>query len=345
MRTLNELKMLQGLPLEIKVEKTKARIREFVNYYGVDGVYVSFSGGKDSTVLLHIVRSLYPQIEGVFVDTGLEYPEIKEFVKTFDNITIVRPKMTFLEVIKNYGYPMISKDVSECVYNARFCRSDKYRNQRLQKLNGELKDRDGNKSQFNLEKWKPLLDVDFKISNSCCGVIKKKPAKEYEKKSGKHPLTAQMASESRLRAQQWLINGCNGFEMKHPISNPMSFWTEQDVLQYIKQNNLKIASVYGDIVYAEEPQQIRLFETNEKLTTSGCKRTGCVFCGFGCHLDKHPNRFEQLKQTHPKLYDYCIGGGEYDEQGIWKPNKKGLGIGHCFDELNKIYGEDFIKYN
>lgn len=346
MRTLNELKLLQALPLEIKVEKTKARIREFVNYYGVDGVYVSFSGGKDSTVLLHIARSLYPQIEGVFVDTGLEYPEIKEFVKTFDNITIVRPKMTFLEVIKNYGYPMISKEISECVNQGRKAleRNDGTYNYRLLKLQGKATQKDGSKSIYNQEKYEPLLYMDFVLSNQCCNVMKKKPAKEYAKQSGKHPLTAQMASESRLREQQWLRNGCNGFDMKQPISNPMSFWTEQDVLQYIKQNNLKIASVYGDIVYEEEPQQIRLIETNEKLTTSGCKRTGCVFCGFGCHLEKHPNRFEQLKQTHPKLYDYCIGGGEYDEQGIWKPNKKGLGMGHCFDELNKIYGEDFIKY-
>ncbi len=80
MPTRNELKILQALPLEMKVLKTKQRIREWVQHYGTDGVYVSFSGGKDSTVLLHIVRELYPDIEAVFVDTGLEYPPDVIFV-------------------------------------------------------------------------------------------------------------------------------------------------------------------------------------------------------------------------------------------------------------------------
>lgn len=119
MPTKNELRMLQALPLEIKVMKTKQRIREWVNYFGADGVYVSFSGGKDSTVLLHLVRQLYPKVEAVFVNTGLEYPEIQKFVKTFENVTILRPSMRFDEVIRKYGYPMISKEVGECVSQGR----------------------------------------------------------------------------------------------------------------------------------------------------------------------------------------------------------------------------------
>ena len=119
MPSKEELKMLQALPLEIKVLKTQQRIREFVQHYGVDGVYVSFSGGKDSTVLLHLVRELYPEIEAIFVNTGLEYPEIQKFVRTFDNVTIIRPKMRFDEVIKTYGYPFISKEASERVANAK----------------------------------------------------------------------------------------------------------------------------------------------------------------------------------------------------------------------------------
>lgn len=119
MRTVEELKMLQALPLDIKVAKTQARIREWVSRYGVDGVYVSFSGGKDSTVLLDIARKMYPDIEAVFVDTGLEYPEIRKFVKSFDNVTILRPKMRFDEVIKKYGYPFISKEISQCIYEGK----------------------------------------------------------------------------------------------------------------------------------------------------------------------------------------------------------------------------------
>lgn len=118
--TIQELMQWQALPLEVKVGMTKERIRNWVNEYGTDGVYVSFSGGKDSTVLLHIAREMYgDEIKGVFVNTGLEYPEIVQFVKTFPNIDILKPKMNFKQVIEKYGYPFISKEVSECVYGAR----------------------------------------------------------------------------------------------------------------------------------------------------------------------------------------------------------------------------------
>ena len=78
---INELRLMQNYPLELKIMKTQQRIREWVSEYGEDGVYVAFSGGKDSTVLLHIVRSLYPNIEGVFANTGNEFPEIVQFVR------------------------------------------------------------------------------------------------------------------------------------------------------------------------------------------------------------------------------------------------------------------------
>lgn len=114
-----ELKQMQSLPLRAKVRMTIQRIKGWIDEYGEDGVYVSFSGGKDSTVLLDIVRKEYPSVKAVFFDTGLEYPEIREFVKTFDNIDWIKPKMNFREVITKYGYPMISKEVSECVQGAR----------------------------------------------------------------------------------------------------------------------------------------------------------------------------------------------------------------------------------
>lgn len=98
MRSLQELKLLQALPLDIKLAMTKRRIRDWVSEFGIDGVYVSFSGGKDSTVLLHIVRSMYPSVPAVFVNTGLEYPEIQKFVKSFENVTILTPSMRFDEV-------------------------------------------------------------------------------------------------------------------------------------------------------------------------------------------------------------------------------------------------------
>ena len=345
MPTKDELKYFQAMPLDIKIGLTKNRIREWVRYYGTNGVYVSFSGGKDSTVLLHIVREMYPDIEAVFVNTGLEYPEIQSFVKTFDNVTILRPKMWFDEVIKKYGYPVVSKEVSKRIaeWHNAISKGTLEQSRAYQEFNGMVKGETG-KSMFNKQKWKYLVDAEFNCSHKCCDIMKKKPSYDFEKQTGRKAILGTIASESLIRKTTWIKHGCNAFESKRPTSQPLSFWTEQDVLQYIKEYNIPIASIYGDVVYAEEPDQLRIEGCEGgKLKTTGCDRTGCIFCAFGCHLEKEPSRFQMLKQTHPKQYEYCIGGGEFVD-GIWKPNKKGLGMGYVFDELNKIYGDGFIKY-
>ena len=121
--TLQDLQELQALPLQLKIRLTQQRIREWIDKYGIDGVYVSFSGGKDSTVLLDIVRGLYPNVKAVFADIPTQYPELRQFVGTYDNVDIVRPKMNFVEVCEKYGFPLISKEVANCVYDSRKYRS------------------------------------------------------------------------------------------------------------------------------------------------------------------------------------------------------------------------------
>ena len=116
--TIGDLYQMQSLPLKAKVTMTRQRIKVWYEHYN-GMVYISFSGGKDSTVLLDIVRKDYPDVPALFVDTGLEYPEIREFVKKFDNVTIVRPEMNFRKVIDTFGYPFFSKEVSNCVAGAR----------------------------------------------------------------------------------------------------------------------------------------------------------------------------------------------------------------------------------
>lgn len=349
MPSRDDLCYFQSLPLSVKVRMSQQRIREWVREFGENGVYVSFSGGKDSTVLLHLVRDMYPDVEAVFVDTGLEFPEIRRFARSFDNVTVLRPKMRFDDVIRQYGYPIISKEVSDCVCGARISidRGDGILTYRLKKLRGEVV-YDGKSSLFNFKKYEPLLYTDFRISDKCCNIMKKSPMKAFERKTGKKKITGQMASESRLRTQVWLKNGCNGFSMNNPTSNPLSFWTEHDVLAYIKQNRISIAPVYGDIVESDEDgndyDQNLFGDCAGRLHMSGCNRTGCIFCGFGCHLEKSPSRFELLKKTHPKQYAYCLGGGAYDSDGLWKPTIDGLGMRHVFDVLNNIYGDGFIKY-
>jgi len=288
---LNELRILQNYPLEMKIERTKQRIREWVDYYGENGTYISFSGGKDSTVLLDIVRSIYPNIEAVFINTGLEYPEIYKFVKTFKNVTILKPEMNFKQVINTYGYPVISKENSQYIYEIRH--STKKMRQR--RLYGDSKGR------FKLpNKYHYLIDAPFEISNKCCEVMKKRPVKKFEKETGKVPIIGTMAEESSLRQQSYLQHGCNAFESKRPVSTPLGFWKQQDVLEYIYKNDLKIASVYGEVI---EDKNL-LDECT--YSTTGCERTGCIYCLYGIQCDTTPNRIQRLKKTHKKQYDYCI---------------------------------------
>lgn len=340
MPTKKKLIMLQALPLELKVMKSLARIRDWVKYWGEDGVYVSFSGGKDSTVLLHLVRSIYPNIKAVFVDTGLEFPEIKELVKSFDNVEILRPKMNFRQVIEEYGYPIISKEVAEKCYCAKHTKNSYalFHFDKNSEYNKKYK-------KFDISRYSPLLDLSFNISHKCCSIMKKRPLHIYEKKVNKKAILGTLANESALRTQSWLKNGCNAFDSKNPKSNPLSFWTEQDILQYISQNDIEIASVYGEIIPDTLCEgQMAIDNSFVNLKCSGCQRTGCMFCLFGMHLEKGETRIQRLHRTHTKIYDYVLGGGEFNDKGLWIPNSKGLGFKFVMDEVNRVMGKELYRY-
>lgn len=311
------LKELQALPLERKMQITQTRLIEWYTAWG-GKCCVNFSGGKDSTVLADqaakVCKMLGYKLVLWFSDTGLEYPEIKLNVKGMGKYlenkygievetVIDYPKdkdgkrITFRKVIEKYGYPLISKRVAQYVATAKnnpdsVC---------VKYLKGEIES-----VMFGMKEgayWY-LTEAPFKISAYCCDAMKKRPAHKFQKKSGHVPIIATMACESQQRKTQWINSGCNSFDSKDPKSKPMSFWTEQDVLKYIKIYEIPIASVYGEIKQ----------DDNGKYYTTGCSRTGCVFCGFGCHLEKEPNRFQLLKETHPKLYEYCMK--PWDEGGL-----------------------------
>lgn len=385
--TIGDLYQMQSLPLKYKIRMTQQRIRGWYDHFDGD-VYVSFSGGKDSTVLVDIITKMgLNDIPLVFVDTGLEYPEIREFVKSYgDRVIWLRPKMNFKKVIEKYGYPFISKEVSGAIEETwqflkkvqnegtivpedvqgfiteQFEKGVDYGYEhrlpvRVLQMIGKVPHKEKGEytgelsKMYDKSRWGFCLNLPYgKLSNKCCQIMKKNPIKEYAHKTGRVPITGQMASESLARQSQWLKKGCNAFESKNPISNPMSFWTNQDVLLYIKQNNVPICSVYGDIVEdldgTEEVEgqmtmsdiagweDQELFDAKRlPLKTTGCDRTGCMFCGFGCHLEKGEGRFEQMKRTHPKQYDYIMrpweeGGLNYKEVIDWINEHGNLSIGY-----------------
>ena len=290
---LDDLKRMQEMSLEDKITRTKLLIKEWYEYF--DGkVAISFSGGKDSTVLLHIARQIYPDIPAVYFDTGLEYPEIREHVKTFDNVEWIKPKKNFKQIILEYGYPCVSKEVSQKIYEFKHTKSDKLKDRYL---NGVI-DKNG---KLNLRtriplKWRYLIDAPFDITHKCCYFMKKSLSHQYEKKNNVKMIVATTTEESALRTTSWILYGCNAFNSKKQQSRPMSFWTEQDVLKYIKEYNVPIAKVYGDV----------LIDENGKYKTTGVDRTGCMFCMYGVQYEESPNRFEKMKITHPKQYEWCM---------------------------------------
>ena len=269
---------MQQLELEDKIALTQLYVQHWYDFWDGD-VGVSFSGGLDSSVLLHLARLVYPDMRAFFVDTGLEYPEIKEHVKRTPGVTTVRPKMSFRQVIDRYGWPVVSKRVSQYVKEVQRARGETA-TKRL-RLTGIRSD--GTYSPLGKipNKWQYLVDAPFYISDTCCKALKHRPLKDVP-----HPFVGIRAEESHQRELTFADFGVNGYEMAEPRSTPIIFWRELDIWDYIDEFGVQYASCYeGD---------------------DAVSRTGCMFCLFGVHMEPEPNRFQMMAKTHPKHYQYCI---------------------------------------
>ncbi|MFA6133979.1 MAG: phosphoadenosine phosphosulfate reductase family protein [Phycisphaerae bacterium] len=284
------LRQYQSLPLTAKVKMAQDRIRGW--YERWDGqVYAAFSGGKDSTVLLHLVRSMYPEVPAVFHNTGLEFPELCSFVKLFDNVVWSRPEKTFRRVIEEDGYPIVSKRIADEISKIRRLgpesKTGRYH------LTGYTSAGKFQEMAILPQKWQKLLDAPFLISPKCCDRLKKAPSHAYEQHSSRKAYTGEMAEDSTQRKAVWQQYGCNQIG-GHSVSRPMSAWLETDVWEYIRAHGLPVASVYD----------------------MGYRRTGCMFCMFGVHLEQYPNRFQLMASTHPKQWAYCMKPWEAGGLGL-----------------------------
>lgn len=290
----DRLRESQALPLEEKSELTTNSILEW--YAAFKGsVAVSFSGGIDSTALLHLVRSLRPDVPAVFCNTGLEYPEIVAFVKRTPDVTILRPRMPFHRIIQTYGYPVISKKIARGVH---ILRHPTTQNANIYGLYDRGVNRFGESVQgYRIpDRWRFLVKAPFECSDVCCGIMKKEPMHRYGLATGRKQYVGTLAADSKQRERIYIMHGCNALDLKHPRSMPLGFWTRQDVLEYIHIHQVPYCRIYGDIV-----------REGDQWRTTGVRGTGCVFCMFGLHLENEgENRFQALARSHPRLWNYCM---------------------------------------
>ena len=265
---VKELGNRQRMSLDEKIIYSKRIIATF-NVIQNGKTYVSFSGGRDSTVLLHLVRSTYPDTPAVFFDTGLEFPEIRDFVKTKSNVAWIKPDMSFRQTIQKYGYPVGGKNLAHWVDLAQ-----RGQPSGIAQMNSNTK--------YGYIRYRWLVDAPFKISEKCCNILKKRPAEKYYRITGRAPIIGTRIDESRNRQQVYLTYGEINKDSDIPKCTPLAIWTDKDISDYIRRYDLDISEIYS----------------------KGYNRTGCAFCMFGIFAD--PNRFLLLKATHPQLWEYCM---------------------------------------
>lgn len=283
-----EFSQRKYLPYKVKLLLSASRIREWFEHY--DGnVYISFSGGLDSTVLVHMVEEvLGRKVPKVYVDTGLEFPQIRHFVHSFD-VEVLYPECCFRDVILEKGYPLVSKEVAAKIRKLRHGNlSDRYRNYLL---HGDERGKLGKLSDC----WKFLITAPFDTSEECCTIMKERPLTEYGRRTGRVPFIGITQDEGFMRQRQYNRTGCNVYHARQPKSQPLGFWTKQDILRYVVENRLRYCSVYGDIV-----------NVNGIYHTTGEQRTGCMYCAMGCHLEQTPNRYHRLRERDNKIYQYVM---------------------------------------
>ncbi len=168
------------------------KIKQIINQYGEDNFYVSFSGGKDSTVLSELIDIALPdnKIPRVFADTGIELNMIRQFVydkmKSDDRFVIIEPTVPIKKMLESEGYPFKSKVFS--IYLSRFQKKGLTKGV---KVYAGLDQEKQWKAGYSCPKSLQYLFTeehknDLKISAKCCDKMKKEPLKKFEKESNRH---------------------------------------------------------------------------------------------------------------------------------------------------------------
>lgn len=259
---------------------------------------VSYSGGRDSTVLSHfMVTRMGYKTPHVMSNTRMEYPETLRMFKVWREWLAERgvechqvfPDMRPKELWPKIGVPLWSKQIAYKYRKFAASKSDKMPSH----VPDDLHD------QFRKAKA-----CGLKITEKCCDYLKKKPMKKWDKenKIAGH-FTGVRCAESRSRRLAWIQQGALYQAVSHAnmwISNPLAFWTDADVARYLSEHNIEVI----------RPD-----------TLNG--GSGCVTCLFGCRsraLEGTLNAMQDLKTRNPKMHAAALDDWGYrevlDELGI-----------------------------
>ena len=281
----------ENMTNEFILQDRLQKIRQIINQYGEDNFYISFSGGKDSTVLSALVDMAIPEnaIPRVFADTGIELKMIKDFVLEMQNIdsriTTIKPAVSIKRSLEEHGYPFKSKHHSH--YLERFnrigmCDSIKHY------LGENVKGTTWGEQSTCPKKLKQQFDDHYKlkISDKCCVNLKEKPLEAWGRENKKpYSILGIMRSEGGRRER----STCLSFKGKKlRVFQPMVSLNEEWEEWFIKEFNIKICDIY------KPPYNFT--------------RTGCKGCPFALKLQ---NELDTLEKFFPAERKQC--------EAIWKP--------------------------
>ena len=277
-------------------------------------------GGLDSITLMLFLKEIGINVPAVSVSC-LEDKSIIKIHKEL-GVQMIKPYKTKTEVIRELGFPVISKEKANKISYLL--------NPTAQKttfihaiMTGDMGKQGGYKHCDRIklpDKWikifggnyknhRPDLDIreapKFKVSSRCCYYMKEKPADDWAKEHNSSPYLGLMASEGGQREKGLMKNGCNYYGKKTIRSCPFAIFTRQDLLQLALDLKVPVPEIYGTIERDE----------NGQLYTTKAQRTGCSMCGFGIHIEKRPHRFDRLRESNPKEWDYWMTKCCEDENG------------------------------
>ena len=332
-KRIADFRVKMQMPYEFKVNYAYTRVKEFITECDKRGLNTHVSvGGLDSITLYKFINEQCGYSVPGISASSLEDSTIQRVHKEL-GIEVIRPYKSKVDVIKEFGYPILSKEIAakiELLQNP----SEQNKTVRHAIITGETGEYGGNRTGSRMklsQRWLELFGgyenenenvhyktPDFKVSSKCCYYLKEKPCDDWAKEHHSVPFLGLMASEGGRRQKSLMINGCNYFGASTIRSAPFAIFNRQDILQLALDINVHVPEIYGTI-------ERKLDGT---LYTTGAQRTGCSFCGFGIQLERRPHRFDRLYQSNPKEWEFWM----YEQ-----------GWGHVLDYIGVEWRQDYYQ--